>query len=471
MIERGLTRVAFPPPLAVGTAAFACAVGAGAVIAPAQALAAVVGAIFVVLALGNLALGVTLFTILSFFEELPGVPSGSASYLKLTGAVLVASALLFVIADRHDAPGLFRDHRGVASAVIFLVALAFGSRLWSLDAGSAQSQALRLLLAVLLFFVVFSAIRRRRHVWWILGAYIGGAVLSALVGFFETSPESVGPHAEAGRLEKSGIGDPNELAAIIVPAIAFASFGMLALRKGFQRRALAASVVVLGLALILTESRGGLVAFGATCLAALVLGGRMRSRALVVVLSVSAIAITYYSFFATPESVERVTNPTQGGGTGRTDLWSVGKSMVRDRPLLGVGIGNFRVVEPRYVTETRNVDNPKIVFDEPKVAHNTYLEVLAELGILGFVAFIGVVSGTLVTAIRAIRRFEASENFEMELVARGAVVGVLGMLAAFVFISAQYEKQLWLLLAFLLALASLSVRDQRDRTLAEAEAT
>ena len=34
----------------------------------------------------------------------------------------------------------------------------------------------------------------------------------------------------------------------------------------------------------------------------------------------------------------------------------------------------------------------------------------------------------------------------MEILARGVLIGTLGMLAAFVFITAQYEKQLWLLL-------------------------
>jgi hypothetical protein len=46
----------------------------------------------------------------------------------------------------------------------------------------------------------------------------------------------------------------------------------------------------------------------------------------------------------------------------------------------------------------------------------------------------------------------------MEALARGFLVGILGMLAAFVFISAQYEKQLWLLLAVAAALLTVARR-------------
>ena len=44
----------------------------------------------------------------------------------------------------------------------------------------------------------------------------------------------------------------------------------------------------------------------------------------------------------------------------------------------------------------------------------------------------------------------------MEILARGVLIGTLGMLAAFVFITAQYEKQLWLLLGVCASLSTLA---------------
>ena len=44
----------------------------------------------------------------------------------------------------------------------------------------------------------------------------------------------------------------------------------------------------------------------------------------------------------------------------------------------------------------------------------------------------------------------------LELVGRGLFVGAVGMLIAFFFLSAQYEKQLWITLGLLLAFANLA---------------
>jgi O-antigen ligase len=94
--------------------------------------------------------------------------------------------------------------------------------------------------------------------------------------------------------------------------------------------------------------------------------------------------------------------------------------------------------------------------DTPKVAHNTYLEVFAELGIVGIVAFVGIVGGALWKAPDAIRTFMRSGDFSNEALARGLLVGLAGMLAAYLFVSGQYEKQLWLLVGLTAALPSVA---------------
>ena len=69
--------------------------------------------------------------------------------------------------------------------------------------------------------------------------------------------------------------------------------------------------------------------------------------------------------------------------TSRQALWSAALRMAEDRPLTGVGPGRFGIEAPAYV---RN--NP-IVLEKP-VVHNSYLQVLAEIGALGLFAFVGV---------------------------------------------------------------------------------
>ena len=161
-------------------------VGGLAVVAPPLAIALPIAGLFLAFAFRNLALGVALFTALSFFEELPGVPSSGVSFLKVAGAVLLLSWLLAILPQRRRIPILFEDHPLVAYATVFFVAAAFASRLWSQDPARAQSEAFRLFLGVVLLYIVFSAVRERQHIRWVVAAFIGGAVLSAVVGMIET---------------------------------------------------------------------------------------------------------------------------------------------------------------------------------------------------------------------------------------------------------------------------------------------
>jgi O-antigen ligase len=96
------------------------------------------------------------------------------------------------------------------------------------------------------------------------------------------------------------------------------------------------------------------------------------------------------------------------------------------------------------------------VVDQPHVAHNIYLGFLAELGIVGLCLFLVIAAGSLRTAGLAARSFARSGDRDLELVTRAVIVAILALLAADIFISDQYSKVLWLLLAFGPALLGVS---------------
>jgi O-antigen ligase len=442
--------------------AAAAVLGVLAVLSPLAALAAAVALVFAAVALVNLAAGVCLLTVLSFFEGIPGLSGPVFSAAKIGGVVVVLSWLLLIGRRPRDTPLLLRERPLLAYAAVFLVTWSFASRLWATSSPKADESSLSLALGVILVFVVFTAIREPRHFRWLVWAFLLGALLSAVIGLLHTSPEGSRASAEEGRLT-GGIEDPNELAAILVPAVVLACFALAAVRGALARWALVLCALVCTVALLLTESRGGLVALAVALVAAVLLAGRLRAGVLAIGLVIAALGVSYYVLVAPPQSLQRLTQFYAGGGTGRTDLWSIAVQMIGDNPVVGVGAGNFQVREPFYASGTINLPEVQFVIDTPKVVHNTYLEVLVQLGVLGLAAFGGLVLGSLALALRRIRAFAEADAADLEVLARGFLTALIAMLAAFAFISAEYEKQLWLFVGLAAALPSVAVTARRER--------
>src|SRR5262245_21197661 len=383
-------------PAAVATAV---ALGALAVVQPLAAAGLALGGLFVVLALRDLAAGVALFALLTFFELLPGVGSSGVTFVKLAGGILVGIWLMRLATGR-DVPALHRDRPLVVAVMAGLCAWALLSSLWAADADVALSSALRLAQGPLLVLVVYSAIREPKHIRWIAGAYIVGALATAIVGIASGASGSVDGSRLAG-----GIGNPNELARMLLPALMLSAFALGAAR-GLRRSLLAGIAIALVIALFLTGSRGGLVGLAVAVTLAIAFAGPLRARAVTAVLALAAVAVVWFGFFAAPAEVDRVTHFTEGGGTGRTDLWSVALATFEDHPLLGVGAGNFTVVSPQYTFSDVNLPRIDLVFDERKVVHNTYLHMLSELGVVGFAIFGALLLAGFLAAARSIRGFQ-----------------------------------------------------------------
>jgi O-antigen ligase len=431
---------------ATAVGALAVPVGAVAVLSPPAAVASVVGIAFLAAAFTDLAAGVAMFTTVTFFVLIPGLGASFVSVVKLAGAVLLLS-----LGRKIGQRTLLQDHPLIGSVAVALGTWAFASALWAPDVARARTRAFTLALGLVLLFVVYSAVRKPHHARWLVRGYVAGAVLSALVGFVSPAPAE----GDAARLS-GGIGDPNELALVLVPGLALAFFALPGARTATERWLLVASAGVIAISLLETGSRGGLVALGATFAAGLVLGGRLRLRVLAALLGFAALGAAYFAIAAPPQVAGRITHFTGGGGSGRTDLWAIAENVARDHPLAGVGIGNFETVERSYASRTTNLPAIDLILDQTHVVHNTYLELLAELGVVGLACFVALVAASLRLGWRAVRACARAGQTDLELIGRGLLVGLSGMLAASVFLSAEYEKQLWLLLGFAAALASVA---------------
>ena len=423
--------------------------GGLAVVAPAAAVALVVGVGFILLTFRSLAAGLALFTLLIALDDIPALESG-VTFVKLAGGVLVAAWLTQVVLRRADAQSLLGERPFLSAAAAGLVVWALASSLWAQDQDIAISSALRLSQGVVLLFVIYSALREPKHFRWLLGAYVGGTLIAAAFGL--ASLGSTGSE----RLGGSNT-NPNELAAAVLPAILVCAFVFLGERRPIVKWATSVAGSVLLLALLMTGSRGGLVGLAVALVAAVLAAGPARFKIVAATLVIVGVGVVYYTTYAPEDYVDRLAKVRTDGGTGRSDLWEVAVVAANDRPLTGVGAGNFPVVEARYATHDVDIARIDLVLDKTKVVHNMYLSVLSELGVVGLALFLCLVVGAIASIVRALRRLRGSD-WPFQLLVRGFLVGVVAILVAYTFATAEYEKQLWLLLGSALALPAIAAR-------------
>jgi O-antigen ligase len=255
------------------------------------------------------------------------------------------------------------------------------------------------------------------------------------------------------------IADPTILAEVLVPAPALA----IGLRAAYRdspgvRALLFATAVMISVAIVLTLSRGGLLALGFILFLSALLVGRKRHVAIGIGFVVLLITILYFGVLATPAARERVTHVN--GASGRLDLWKIGGRMFEANPIKGVGIGNFPTSSVHYLLDPGEIQRSDIILDQPKPAHNTYLQLFDEEGIVGGTMFIGIALVSLVCIGKAIREFSRLGDEPMEFIARALLVGISAALLYSLFLTTYLNKQEWLLLALGPALLGVARRER-----------
>jgi O-antigen ligase len=286
---------------------------------------------------------------------------------------------------------------------------------------------------------------------------VAGAALSVLIGLASnglTSSASAIDTAtsQEGRLQ-GGAGDPNVLAAGLVPAIVLAAALASGARGAGARWALGFAILVMGVGVAATESRGGMLAMVVALVASLAVAkGR---RVAIVALAAFAIGGAAAWFVNSPSGWERITS-FDGGGNGRSDLWAVAGDMAHDHPIVGVGLANFQERAGEYVRRPRELQFVDLIAEEPHVAHNTYLQFVAENGLLGLAIFLALAAAALHAALTAGRRFDANGDDPLATLSRAVFVGILALMTASIFLTNGHDSRLWLLFGLAAILAQLS---------------
>lgn len=444
-------------------AAFAFLAGAVGVLAgadPALAIVVALALAFTLVVLANLYVGLVLFTSLAFIVEVPGLSGSAVSFAKFAGLLLAISWLATLTRRGGARADFLTAHPTVSYALVLLLGwIAFG-QLWAEDPAQTRDALFRLALSAILVLIIFTAVRTPRQAIGVVAAFVAGATLDAIYGLLFVAPEG---SAEAVRLS-GGLDNPNELATILVASLVLALGLAAALRTApLARLSALAAAVVCTAGVFLTGSRGGLVALAVALLAFLAIGSRFRGRLLLVAVVIAAAGVSYYTYIASPEARERVTDVESG--SGRTDLWEIGWRMVEAEPVRGIGAGNFKVSSPSFLLAPGAIERPEFfIGSAPKVTHNSYLEMWAETGVVGLALFLFIVGFGLLAAGKAALSFTRQGELQMEVLSRALFVTLAAVLAADFFGSRQYNKELWILLGLSAALWRIARESESEST-------
>jgi len=103
-------------------------------------------------------------------------------------------------------------------------------------------------------------------------------------------------------------------------------------------------------------------------------------------------------------------------------IWKNTLQMIKDKPLLGSGIGTFKMNYLDYQAEFFK-DNPDSIkyYTFPREAHNEYLQIGAELGLLGLGLFIVIIFIFYSTVLNFLKKEQNSKN---RLVCWGLMMGI-----------------------------------------------
>ncbi len=314
------------------------------------------------------------------------------------------------------------------------------SVVWADDPHAAIAAVGRYAILVGTTLVGIAVIRRRDDALMVSYGFLAGAGATVAVGLL------TGARFGGGRLA-GAVGDPNELAAALVAALVLVPPLLVrAVKHGAHRTAAlvacAGALVLTGL--LLTGSRGGMLALLAVAAIAVFAGRHWRPWAVPVLVAGALAAVAIGTGGTLPGPMSHLTSTDTAG---RTSLWTVAVRMVEANPLTGVGAGNFQTAAPRYVAQPGSIARTDIVLDVPRDAHNTYLQVVSEAGLPGLLALVAIEVLTIAGAVSAAGRFRDRGDRDMAFLAQAVALALVGAIAASMFISTEFDKQLWLLVA------------------------
>lgn len=254
-----------------------------------------------------------------------------------------------------------------------------------------------------------------------------------------------GTRVTVGRDIGSVLGDPNDLALVLMFPISFAASLMLNKGIAWYGRTLGTiGTVVLFSAVIATQSRGGLL--GVLTIFGLFAYRRVQSKALFFVGG----AIVALLLFAMAGISGRASGGAGEAGIdasamGRLWAWQAAWGMALDNPITGVGLKNFYSNYFFYSPHWDGLNH---------AVHSTWFGVMAESGIVGIACFITIVAKLILCAHKAIANAtQYAAPSTITAAAEANLAAILGIAVSGTFLTQGYTWPIYVVSSLIIAMS------------------
>lgn len=294
--------------------------------------------------------------------------------------ILCCLLVLFPVVVDQFRPSQLKA-RPITACVVGLMLAVPLSLISQFQFGGAAEAGYDFFKIVLSYLLILAAIntpaRLRLYLFWTLALLLIHASLGLMQYHGVIANPALAPHMEWAFDEETGalarfprlsgvgiFGNPNDLARFLVVGIGIGLYFLASARSNISRILWLAPLGVLGYALALTYSRGGLMALAAMLL---VLACQLLGRGKGLVLGTVSILAMLVVFAGRQTEF----STSEGTGQQRIRLWSDGFDALRSSPLFGIGAGHYPEVAGGLV------------------AHNSFVHSYVELGLFGGTLFTG----------------------------------------------------------------------------------
>lgn len=314
-----------------------------------------------------------------------------------------------------------------------------------------------LLKLLILYFMVINLVKKPKQVFIIVWFLIFLCLITSVIGVYQYF-NNIGlysPEDKVLRITGTSL-DPNDYAMHLVMVFPLLISFFFIARNIIMRLILVMTSILLLSNVIFTFSRGGFVGLGVVIFFSfiiLIMQKRIKpigAMALLFsfILLLSFIPARYWTRMLT------ILNPSEASASARLESWKAGFNMMKDHPIIGVGLGAF----PHEYALRASLAADEFKVKIPRFAHNSYIQVGAEIGVIGLTFFLLLILFSFRDILRAQRIFREKNEVVLSELCQFLGVGLMGYAACGMFLTQAYLTMFWIVVPLIVAIKEIALK-------------